>query len=146
MISNYILEWDLSKEFLKQESMEDNRRKLYEALIPRLTGSFQFTINGINRHDKDTSLFSFNKETDWMFNPDETTFHSFYGFDVEKLALVLIFKDKSQGIEIKNNHLYCFPYWMTYKFMSEEDRKQQLIKMNFMTDSRVWNKIESVYW
>jgi hypothetical protein len=147
MISSYVLEWDLKNYFEKNETLEDDRREAFKLLIPRLSETLKFEVKGIHRHDKLTSFFRFKKETDWIFEPAETTFHCFHSYDVKDLALVVIYKEKSKGIKIKDNYLYCFPYWMTYKFLSQDEEKEQhLIKMKFFSESRPWNKIDNVWW
>lgn len=148
MINQYITEWNLHDLSLDDSLDYDSiKMKIFESMMPRLAGTFRFSFNGIQPADKQSFLYRFKKETEWNFTPKDTSFNIFYGLNVDELGLILIFKDKSEGFNIKPNHLYCFPYWMTYKFLSQnEEKEQELIKCTFWSDSKVFNKYEKIYW
>lgn len=145
MIDNYVIEWASDPIILTNENVFF--KDVFEKMTNFLWGTFKFNFNTIQRHDENTSFLKFSKETDWIFAPEKTSFNCFYAHNVEDLNLVLIYKDKSQAIRIKPSHFYCFPYWMTYKFMSDiKDKNQELIKICFWSDTRPINKMTNIIW
>jgi hypothetical protein len=144
MISDFVIEWDLSKDSFDEERLDGEIfKKGFECLV----GTFNFEFDGMQKHDDCTEIISFKKEIDWNSKIEDRTFNLFYGRKVKDLVLVLIYKDKSQGIKIHDNHLYCIPYWMTYKFMSNDKKHiQELINVKIWSDKRPKNILTGKFW
>jgi len=147
MISQYVIEWSADKQELFDTEENVFFKNIFEQMVKNLSGTFKFSFEGIQKHTDNTSFVKFKKETSWIFETQNTTFTCYYAHDTQNLNLVLIYKDKSQAIRIKPNHFYCFPYWMTYKFMSNiQDKNQELIKICFWSDTRPINKLTNIIW
>lgn len=147
MIKDYVVQWDLKDIIDNSFDVEDVKLNVYKNIFPMLAGTFKFSFQGIHYWENNTSMLVFEKETDWKFESQDRTFNLFYGYEIKDLGLVVIYKDKSEGIEIKENHLYCIPYWMTYKFMSKDENKtQQVVNAKFLTDDRPINKLNHIKW
>lgn len=146
MINEYLLKIKIEGN-IEEELDEYNLKKyfLYVALIS-LKDYFKFNLKGIQTSEKSIGLYYFLNETDWIFK-DTKTFNFFYPLDVEKADLIAIYKNQLRKINIEKNHLYVFPYWMTYKFVSQEkDFKQIILQGGLDTVDRPFFKKMNKRW
>lgn len=147
MINNYITEIKPLKYIPKTENINHYFKEVFEQTVLGIAASFEFSFKGIiQRHDQNTGFFEVKKESDWLFCPSDRTFNCYYVETTKNLNLALSYQNKLQGIKLKNDHIYCLPYWMTHKFISEEDVTQYLVNVKFWSDTRPINKKTKVMW
>jgi len=135
MINEYILKVKVETDI--KELNEYNLKKYFLHLaITSLHVFFKFDLKGVQTSDECITLDFFYNETDWIFK-GERTFNFFYPLDVDKADFIAIYKNEPKRIEIEKNHLYIFPYWMTYRFISHtKDFKQVILQGGLDTIDR----------
>lgn len=135
MTNEYLLK--VNAEVDTKELDEFNLKKTFLQLaITSLHQNFKFDFKGVQTSDECITLNCFYNETDWIFKGDRT-FNFFYPLDVDKADFIAIHKNEPKRTEIEKNHLYIFPYWMTYKFISHtKDFKQVILQGGLDTIDR----------
>lgn len=141
MINEYLLKIKVEMDVKKLDEYDLKKYFLHVALTT-LHDHFKFNLKGIQTSDQCIDLDFFYNETDWIFK-DIRTFNFFYPLDISKVDFITLHKNEPKKTIIEKNHLYIFPYWMTYKFVSQEkDFKQIILQGGLDTvDRPVFKKI-----
>lgn len=145
--NQHVIEWDLSKKIDHNKSLNDITGTVFRESIDSLYHTFEFTIEGVLKHDKCTSFDNFINQTDWLNFSQDRTFNLVYAFNTRNLDLIIVDQYQTVGIKLKNKHLYCMPYWMTYKFCSsEKEYNQEIISVGIITPQRPKSKKTKKLW
>lgn len=144
MISDYIIRWEI--ENLPEEE-QHLKFHVFKKAFNCLINNFSFTIEDIQSSDECASLDNFIGETDFMFYPNDRSFNLFYTYTIKDLDLNIVYLDKTNEIRLEENYLYCIPYWMPFKFKSEDKNfDQKIISAKVFTKNRPFFKSKEMYW
>lgn len=125
MINEYLLKVKVEMD-IKELNEYDLKKYFLHLAMTTLQDNFKFNLKGVQTSDECINLDHFYNETDWIFK-GERTFNFFYPLDVDKADFIAIHKNEPKKTIIEKNHLYIFPYWMTYRFVSQEKDFKQII-------------------
>lgn len=144
MISHYIIEWKSGK--MQTENVAGHM-ELFKKMLMYLKGTFKFNIDGIHHYDENMSFIGFSKgSTNWITHSQDRTFNVFYTESIKELYLIVIYKNESIAVKLKENCFYCIPYWMTYRLSSDIDFEQKLVNLKLMTIDRPVLKSYKTVW
>jgi hypothetical protein len=135
MINKYLLKINIEVD-TKELNEYELKKKFLQLAIITLHHNFKFNFKGVQTSDECINLNFFYNETDWIFQ-DVKTFNFFYPLDVDNADFIAIYKNEPKRTNIEKGHLYVFPYWMTYKFISHtKDYKQVILQGGLDTIDR----------
>jgi|TARA_R100000426_G_scaffold1357_1_gene2450 hypothetical protein len=144
MISRYVLEFDLSEKINDDLPIDYQVFKNFTELVG---SSFKINIEGVQKHNECTTINEFVQSSDWFFELEDRTINGVYAHDTNELDIIYVFKNQSVGVHLKPKYLYVFPYWLCYKFTSDDKTTEQKIVRTFLNSTnRPYIKRDDFYW
>ena len=144
MISKYMLEWDLGKKIDEDLPID---YQVFKNFTECVGNNFKIDIEGIHTHEDCTSVDKIVQVSEWFFEPEEKVINGVYAHDTNELDLIIVYINQAVGIHMKPKHLYIFPYWLAYKFTSDDKSKEQKIVRTFLeSKNRPYYKKKDIYW
>lgn len=145
MIDSYIIRWEIDP--LLGESEMILKHHIFKSSIHSLKNNFNFRIEDYQSSEDSVSVDNFTGETDFMFYPNDRSFNLFYTYVVKDLDLNVVYLNKTNILRLEENYLYCIPYWMPFKFSSEDNNfNQKIISAKVLTRDRPFFRSKEIYW
>lgn len=136
---NLILKWELTQKI-------DYLGDIFLFAFGNIQKEFEMKFRKKQEFEDHHSIISFKKETDWSCIYQDRTVNCIYPCEAQNLKMVYIDKNKAKGINIRSNHYYVFPYWLSYKLISENEEEQKVLNFWYWSDLRTKNKYNNYYW
>jgi len=146
-LNEFIYQWDI-EDFLKKTGRTNHiAGEVFLEAARLIANNFYFKPLKVQTAEDQSKIIEFREKTEWVLDSQDRSINIFYPIDCSDLGLYVVYKDKSEGIQVKKNKIYAIPYWMTYQFLShDKDTEQKVLNFWFWTSQRLQKREKDIWW